>query len=145
MGRFRGSMVLCGRAAELGRSASGAEGMVTGMGVCKCECGQPTKGTRVFVNKEHQLRWMVAGGASQMNALQPVEAKQRGGHTAGTTLAATGQLAEASKKGAAAVRAITEQFRARRSGEASDAEPNAAADPAAGSDSRDEGAERPGR
>jgi hypothetical protein len=30
-----------------------------------------------LVNKEHQLRWLAAGGAMEQNALQPIEAKAR--------------------------------------------------------------------
>lgn len=80
------------------------------MAFCRCGCGQPVKGKRVFVNKEHHLQWMVAGGASQMNALQPLEAKQLGGHVAGTSAVENGRLAEAAKKGAARSREIAERF-----------------------------------
>jgi hypothetical protein len=79
--------------------------------LCKCGCGQPVKGSRVFVNKEHQLEWMLNGGASEMNALQPIGAKQMGGHTTGTQAVESGRLAEASKKGAAKSREIAERFR----------------------------------
>jgi hypothetical protein len=69
------------------------------------------KGRRVFVNKEHQLQWMHDGGASELNALQPIEAKQQGGKTTGTQAALSGRLVEASKKGAAKAREIAERFR----------------------------------
>ena len=62
---------------------------------CKCGCGQVVKGRRVFVNKEHQLAWMVAGGAREMNALLPDEARARGGHVAGTIAFNSGRLKEA--------------------------------------------------
>jgi hypothetical protein len=79
---------------------------------CKCGCGEPVKGRRVFVNKEHQLSWMLQGGASEMNALQPIEAKQRGGHVTGSDAAQNGRLAEAAKKGGAKSREIAEQLHA---------------------------------
>lgn len=87
------------------------------MNFCKCGCGQTVKGKRVFVNKEHQLRWMSNGGARELNALQPLEAKERGGQVAGSQAAANGRLVEASKKGAARAREIAERFRAARMGE----------------------------
>lgn len=83
------------------------------MALCRCGCGQPVKGKRVFVNKEHQLAWMLNGGASQMNALQPIEAKARGGEIAGEQAALNGRLAEAGKKGAERSREIAEAFRAK--------------------------------
>ena len=67
--------------------------------ICKCGCGLRVRGKRIFVDRNHMVRWMKEGGASQMNALQSPEAKQRGGHVTGTRLAATGKLAEFSKKG----------------------------------------------
>lgn len=81
------------------------------MGTCKCGCGEPIKGRRVFVNKEHQLRWMSAGGAAELNAMQPLEAKARGGVTSGKRSAETGTLLEASKKGAERAREIAQKFR----------------------------------
>jgi hypothetical protein len=68
----------------------------------------------VFVDKEHQLQWMLNGGASEMNTLQPIEAKQLGGHTAGTQAQESGRLAEASKKGGAKSREIADRIRAAR-------------------------------
>jgi len=70
-------------------------------------------GRRVFVNKEHQLAWMLAGGAKLMNELQPVEAKQLGGRIVGKAAAESGRLAEAAKLGAARSREIAEEFRLR--------------------------------
>jgi hypothetical protein len=86
------------------------------VGDCKCGCGTPVTGRRVFLNKEHQLEWMLAGGAREMNALQPVEAKQLGGSLAGAEAAHSGRLAEASRKGAARSREIAENLRSRRTG-----------------------------
>ena len=81
---------------------------------CKCGCGQQTKGRKVFVNREHMLNWMNRGGAGQMNAQQPREAKARGGHTAGTQTVASGRLEAMSQKGAARNREIAAQFHAAR-------------------------------
>lgn len=78
---------------------------------CRCGCGTAVKGRKVFVNKEHQLKWMRDGGASQMNALQPVEAKATGGHVAGTNAVETGRLLEAGMKGAEKSREIARRFR----------------------------------
>ena len=80
---------------------------------CKCGCGEPVKGKRVFVNKEHQLTWMVAGGASEMNALMPDAARELGGHVAGTMAAESGRLADARKLGAARSKEIAEEFRSK--------------------------------
>lgn len=82
---------------------------------CKCGCGELTKGRRVFVNKEHQLTWMHAGGAREMNALLPLEVRQRGGHTAGTLHVSSGVQAKAAKKGGARAKEIAAAVRARRS------------------------------
>lgn len=81
------------------------------MNFCKCGCRQGVSGKRVFVNKEHQLQWMAAGGAGELNALQPLEAKERGGHTSGARALESGRLADASKKGGAKSREIAEKFR----------------------------------
>jgi hypothetical protein len=51
---------------------------------CKCGCGEPVKGRRKFVNKEHQMAWMLNGGARQLNAMLSDEVRQRGGTTAGS-------------------------------------------------------------
>jgi hypothetical protein len=83
------------------------------MKLCRCGCGESVRGKRVFVNKEHQLRWMHAGGAREIGALQPLEAKAEGGKTAGAAAAASGRLKEASRKGAARAREIAERFRAK--------------------------------
>lgn len=58
------------------------------------------------MNKEHQLTWMRAGGARQLQELQPTEAKQRGGRTSGELAAASGRLREASRKGVERIREI---------------------------------------
>lgn len=78
---------------------------------CKCGCGETVKGKRVFVNKEHQLAWMHAGGASEMNALMPDDARVLGGQIAGKHAAETGRLQEAGKLGAQRSREIAEAFR----------------------------------
>lgn len=72
---------------------------------------------RKFVNKEHQLDWMAAGGARELNALMPAEARQAGGRTAGSAQAASGALAEAGLKGAERAREIAAQWRQRRNHE----------------------------
>jgi len=63
---------------------------------------------------EHQLEWMIAGGAREMNALQPIEAKEKGGSVAGKQAAETGRLREASLKGAARLREIAARYRKAR-------------------------------
>lgn len=50
---------------------------------CKCGCGEMVWSPRVYANREHQLEHMLNGAAREMNALQPHEAKVRGGKTAG--------------------------------------------------------------
>ncbi|MCS6496798.1 hypothetical protein NX905_21370 [Burkholderia thailandensis] len=81
------------------------------MGTCKCGCGESVASRRVFVNKEHQLRWMTAGGATELNAMQPLEAKARGGVTSGKRALEDGTLSRASKKGADRAREIAREFR----------------------------------
>jgi hypothetical protein len=83
---------------------------------CRCGCGETVRPpNKAYVNTEHRLAHMVAGEASRMNRLQPREAKQQGGATAGRKAADSGRLAFAGEKGAARVREIAEQFRQRRS------------------------------
>ncbi|WP_449414433.1 hypothetical protein [Pandoraea soli] len=60
------------------------------------------------------MAWMTVGGAAEIGALQPLEAKMRGGATAGRMSAENGKLAEASKKGAERAREIAKQFRDRK-------------------------------
>ena len=36
------------------------------MKFCQCGCGEAVNEERSFVNKEHQLRWMTAGGAKEL-------------------------------------------------------------------------------
>ena len=84
------------------------------MADCKCGCGIELKGNRKFVDKEHQLAWMLAGGARELNALLPSEVRVRGGQTAGNAAKSNGVLAEASKKGADRVRELTKEFHARK-------------------------------
>lgn len=78
---------------------------------CRCGCGAAVRRGRSFVDKVHQLRWMAAGGASEMNALQPLAAKQRGGAVAGTAAAESGRLREAAAKGGRISREIAERVR----------------------------------
>jgi hypothetical protein len=87
----------------------------------------------VFVDREHQLDWMSAGGAREMNARTPLEARRRGGQTqaaqidpearrrgglsAGRQAAESGriQMAElAAQRAAEANRADGKRTRARR-------------------------------
>jgi hypothetical protein len=67
---------------------------------CRCGCGQMVSGKRVFVNKEHQLDWMEAGGAAEMGAL------------GGRVTFESGQLAGRGLKGAQRAREISERWRA---------------------------------
>ncbi len=80
---------------------------------CRCGCETPVVGRRVFVNKEHQLAWMVAGGAREIGALQPIEAKRLGGQVAGRAGAESGSLAAAGLKGAKRAHEIAQEFRQR--------------------------------
>jgi hypothetical protein len=80
---------------------------------CKCGCGEPIKRGRTFVNREHQLDWMFAGGASQMNAMQPIEGKIRGGATSGQQAVESGRLLEAAKKGGKQAREFAAEYRAK--------------------------------
>lgn len=50
---------------------------------CGCGCEQSVMADRKFVNREHYRAWLVAGGAREIGALQPSEAKRRGGGIAG--------------------------------------------------------------
>lgn len=78
------------------------------MSDCLCGCGTLTRGRRVFVDKAHQLAWMRAGGARQIGALQPPEARQRGGQVGGQLAADSGRLVAASALGIARIRAVVE-------------------------------------
>ena len=90
------------------------------MATCRCGCGDEVRRGRTFVNKEHQLTWMHAGGAREMGALQPVEAKAKGGSIAGRASVTSGRLEEAGRKGAARSREIADQFKRGRSGREAD-------------------------
>lgn len=79
------------------------------MRACKCGCGEMA--TKVFLNQEHHLAWMYAGGARQLAKLQPVEAKVKGGRTAGERAASSGRLREAGLRGAERAREIAEEYR----------------------------------
>jgi hypothetical protein len=89
------------------------------MQTCRCGCDEPIKRGRKFVNKEHQLEWMLSGGAKEMNELQSLEAKARGGIVAGHQAAANGRLHDAAIRGGARAREIAERFRERRAQEES--------------------------
>ena len=82
---------------------------------CKCGCGESIRKGRVFVNKEHQLAWMMNGGAKELYALMPDEARVRGRKAAGTLAVESGWLREAGLKGANRSREIAEQFRSQLS------------------------------
>jgi hypothetical protein len=69
---------------------------------------------RVFVDKKLQLAWMNDGGAREIGALQPIEAKARGGEIAGQQALSSGRLLEAAYKGGARAHEIAEEFRKAR-------------------------------
>lgn len=69
------------------------------------------KSGRVFLDKAHQLDWMQAGGAREIGALQPLEAKAEGGRTAGRQAADSGALAERGQLGAQRARELAEEWR----------------------------------
>lgn len=81
------------------------------MNLCKCGCGETVKKNRVFVNNEHQLTWMNAGGARELNALMPDEARILGGQVAGRQAAQSGRLLEAAALGGKRSREIAEAMR----------------------------------
>jgi hypothetical protein len=87
------------------------------MALCRCGCEEPTKGRRVFIDKEHQLRWMRDGGARELNQLQPIEAKQAGGTVSGMLARDTGRLAKAAVEGGRVSREIAERGRRCLTGE----------------------------
>lgn len=68
--------------------SSPADGTRGQMVPCKCGCGEQVRSPRKYVNREHQLEHMLNGAAREMNAQQPLEAKVRGGKTAGEITAA---------------------------------------------------------
>jgi hypothetical protein len=74
------------------------------MVTCRCGCGETVRGRRAFVDKEHQLTWMAAGGAAELGAIS------------GRQAAASGRLRKAGLKGAARAREIAEKFRMRSLG-----------------------------
>jgi hypothetical protein len=80
---------------------------------CKCGCGHKVTGRRVFVDKEHQLEWMVAGGAKELNALVPIEAKSKGGRTAARNSVQDGRWAQARQLGPKRAMEIAAAFRQR--------------------------------
>ncbi len=84
--------------------------------ICTCGCGEAVKGKRVFVDKAHQLAWIQAGGASELNALLPEEVRVRGGESAGRISVESGHLDEARPLSVARVREITAVFRKKQGG-----------------------------
>jgi hypothetical protein len=85
---------------------------------CKCGCEQLVASRRVFVNKAHQLEWMLAGGAREIGALEPPEARARGGMVAGRMTADSGKLAAAGKLGGQRAREIAVELRRKRAEQA---------------------------
>ena len=81
---------------------------------CKCGCGEPVVGKRVFVDKAHQLAWMHAGGAAELAALLPDDARCRGGKTAGKKAVVSGNLREAARLGGQRVHEIAAACRTKR-------------------------------
>ncbi len=86
------------------------------MKICKCGCGEMVKDKRVFVNKEHQLAWMYAGGARELNALMSDEARVLGGQIAGKHAAEFGRLKDASELGGQRACEIAETCRKTHTG-----------------------------
>jgi hypothetical protein len=84
------------------------------MATCKCGCGAPIKGKRVFLDKEHQLAWMQAGGGAELAALLPDDARSRGGKTAGNKAVVSGHLREAARLGGRRVHEIAAACRTKR-------------------------------
>lgn len=84
------------------------------MATCKCGCGAPIKDRRVFLDKEHQLAWMQAGGAAELAALLSDDARRQGGKTAGNKAVASGHLREAARLGGNRVHEIAAACRIKR-------------------------------
>lgn len=84
------------------------------MADCKCGCGLSVRGKRVFVNKEHQLEWMLNGGARELNALMPDEARALGGYVSGRMAVASGRQREMAASGGKRSREMAQALRARR-------------------------------
>lgn len=78
---------------------------------CKCGCGREVPARRMFVDKIHQLAWMHAGGARELNALLPDDVRRRGGRTSGRLAQQSGRLADAARKGGTRSREIAAEFR----------------------------------
>ena len=79
------------------------------MQTCKCGCGETVpRANKAYVNKEHQLTDMYAGRARELQAMLPVEVKQRSGRAAGRKAVESGRLREAGLKGAARAKEIAE-------------------------------------
>jgi hypothetical protein len=78
---------------------------------CNCGCGDNIPSSKRYKDKEHQLRHLRSGEAARMNAMQPPEAKRRGGRAAGRAAVASGQLALAGRKGADRIAQIARLLR----------------------------------
>ena len=79
---------------------------------CKCGCGRPVpRSNKAYVDKAHQIAHLMAGEASRLNTLQPIEAKQSGGHTAGSAAVASGRLAAAGRLGSESAKRVAREMR----------------------------------
>jgi hypothetical protein len=78
---------------------------------CRCGCGEQLPAGRSFVDKRHQLRWLGKGGAREIGALAPAEARRRGGRAGGRSAVASGRLLAAARRGGERTREIAEEMR----------------------------------
>jgi hypothetical protein len=78
---------------------------------CKCGCGATVPYTKRYLDKAHQLSHMHSGEARRMNQLQPIEAKRRGGYSAGRLAVQSGQLGERGLKGANRTKEVATRLR----------------------------------
>jgi hypothetical protein len=84
--------------------------------LCKCGCREPIPSSKRYVNKAHQLVHLKSGEAKRLNELQPVDAKRRGGATAGRRALDSGRLTQAGARGAERSRHIAQTLRSRLTG-----------------------------
>jgi hypothetical protein len=83
---------------------------------CRCGCGQQVpKGNKAFVDRMHQYDWLAAGGAAEIGALEPLEARQEGGRIAGKIAKTSGRLAEMTDKAREQTARDYEEWQRRRS------------------------------
>ena len=78
---------------------------------CRCGCGEEARPGRAFVDKRHQVQWLRQGGAREIGALAPLEARRRGGIVGGQKAVESGQLREAGRRGGQRSREIAEEIR----------------------------------